>query len=41
VDLERLELDPVLAKELPGRGARRSGSLPEERHALHSAIIAP
>jgi 2-dehydropantoate 2-reductase len=30
----------VLAKELPGRGARRSGRLPEERNAFHSAIIA-
>ena len=40
-DVERLELDPLLAKELPGRRARRSGRLPEQRHALHSAIIAP
>jgi 2-dehydropantoate 2-reductase len=30
----------VLAKELPGRGAGRSGPLPEERDAFHSAIIA-
>jgi 2-dehydropantoate 2-reductase len=40
VDLEGLEVDPVLAKELPGRGAGSSGPLPEERHACHSAIIA-
>src|SRR6478672_525764 len=39
-DVERLELDPLLAKELPGRRARRSGRLPEERHSFHSAIIA-
>jgi 2-dehydropantoate 2-reductase len=40
-DVERLELDPLLAKELPGRRARRSGRLPEERYAFHCAIIAP
>ena len=39
-DVERLELDPLLAKELPGRRARRSGRLPEQRHSFHSAIIA-
>jgi 2-dehydropantoate 2-reductase len=31
----------VLAKELPGRRARRSGRLPEERNAFHSVMIAP
>ena len=40
-DVQRLELDPLLAKELPGRGAGRSGRLPEQRHALHSGMIAP
>jgi 2-dehydropantoate 2-reductase len=40
-DLERVERDLVLAKELPGRGAGRSGRLPEERHAFHSVMIAP
>src|SRR5262249_37725782 len=40
-DVQRLELDSVLAKELPGRGARGSGPLPEQRHALHSGMIAP
>jgi 2-dehydropantoate 2-reductase len=39
-DVERLELDPLLAKELPGRRARRSGRLPEQRDSFHSAIIA-
>jgi 2-dehydropantoate 2-reductase len=39
-DVQRLELDPVLAKELPGRGAGSSGRLPEQRHALHSGMIA-
>ena len=40
VDVERLELDPVLAKELPGRRAGRSGRLPEQRDAFHSGMIA-
>jgi 2-dehydropantoate 2-reductase len=40
-DVQRLELDPVLAKELPGRGAGCSSRLPEQRHALHSGMIAP
>jgi len=35
-----LEFDPVLAKELPGRGTRGSGRMPEERDAFHSGMIA-
>lgn len=40
VDVERLEGDRVFAKELPGRRAGGSGSLPEERHAFHWEMIA-
>jgi hypothetical protein len=35
VDVEGVEVDPVLAEELPGRGARGSGPLREERDAFH------
>ena len=37
--VQRLELDPVLAKELPGRRAARSGRTPEERDGHHSGMI--
>jgi len=36
LDVERVVDDPVLAKELLGRGAGRSGPMPEERRAFHS-----
>ena len=35
--VQRLELDPPLAKELPGRRAARSGRVPEEGDAAHCA----
>jgi hypothetical protein len=41
-DVQRLEGDAVLAKELLGRDARGSGRLPEERQTLHrSSLVDP
>jgi len=41
LDVERVVDDPMLAKELLGRGAGCSGPLPEERREFHCEIIAP
>jgi len=38
-DVQRLEVDALLAKELLGRDARGSGRLPEERHTLHRSRL--